>query len=176
MVSDIVRSLDLLGMRGTTIESDDHGNDTNFRLAIRGPLFRGGRESMSRVTLNISRRERPELFTDRMLRPSYQEIPAFEVSVLDQKEIAAEKVRCILTREKPRDVYDLWFLLKAGVRVDIPRVNKKCKIYGITFDKDAFIGKLYEKRGMWTRDLKGFIIGTLPQFDDIAREIEAMFY
>jgi len=127
MVSDIVRSLDLLGMRGTTIESDDHGNDTNFRLAIRGPLFRGGRESMSRVTLNISRRERPELFTDRMLRPSYQEIPAFEVSVLDQKEIAAEKVRCILTREKPRDVYDLWFLLKAGVRVDIPQVNKNVR-------------------------------------------------
>lgn len=172
MITDTARALELLGMRGTAIEKDDYGNDTNFRLAIRGPLFQGGRESMSRITINISRRERPEHFTDRMLRPSYQEIPSFEVSVLDQQEIASEKVRCILTREKARDVYDLWFLLKNGVVIDISQVNRKCKIYGATFDKDKFVEKLYEKRGMWTRDLKGFIIGSLPPFEIVARDIE----
>jgi predicted nucleotidyltransferase component of viral defense system len=92
--------------------------------------------------------------------------------VLDQNEIAAEKVRCILTREKARDVYDLWFLLKRGVKIDTPQVNRKCKIYGVTYDRDEFIEKLNEKRGMWTRDLKSFIIGSLPEFDNAAKEIE----
>ena len=172
MINKVKRTLELLGMKGTSIEREDYGDETTFRLAIRGPLFKGARESMSRITINISRRERPEFFADRMLVPSYQEIPSFEVSVLDQKEIAAEKIRCILTREKARDVYDLWFLLKRGIAIDVPLVNKKCKIYNITFDTDVFVEKLSEKRGMWTRDLKGFIIGSLPEFDRIAREIE----
>jgi len=172
MIKKIARTLELLGMKGTAIEKEDHGNETSIRFAIRGPLYNGARESMSRITINISRRERPEFIVDRMLVPSYQEIPSFEVSVLDQKEIAAEKIRCIMTREKARDVYDLWFLLKRGATIDVPLVNKKCKIYDIKFDREAFVVKLYEKRGMWTRDLKGFIIGSLPEFDDIAREIE----
>ena len=172
MIKKIDRTLELLGMKGTIIEKEDHGNDTNFRLAIRGPLFNGARESMSRITMNISRRERPEFIVDRILVPSYQEIPSFEVSVLDQKEIAAEKIRCILTREKARDVYDLWFLLKRGTMIDVPLVDRKCKVYNISFDRDALVEKIYEKRGMWTRDLKGFVIGSLPGFDDIARDIE----
>ena len=172
MIKKISRTLELLGMRGAAIDREDYGNETTFRLAIRGPLFNGARESMSRITINISKRERPEFIADRMLVPSYQEIPSFEVSVLDQQEITSEKIRCILTREKARDVYDLWFLLKKGIAIDVSQVNKKCKIYNMTFDRSMFVEKLYEKRGMWTRDLKGFIIGSLPEFDDIARDIE----
>lgn len=171
MVKKIERNMELLGMNAA-VEREDYGNDTNFRLAIRGPLFNGSRESMSRITINISRRERPESFSDQLFLPSYKEIPSFEVSVLDQNEIAAEKIRCILTREKARDVYDLWFLLRKGVKVDVPLVNRKCKIYGIAYDRGEFVERLNEKRGMWTRDLKSFIIGSLPEFDKVAGEIE----
>ncbi len=119
VIKKIERNLGLLGMNAA-IDREDYGNDTNFRLAVRGPLFNGSRESMSRVTINISRRERPESFADQFFLPSYKEIPSFEVSVLDQNEIAAEKLRCILTREKARDVYDLWFLLKRGLKSMFP--------------------------------------------------------
>src|SRR5271157_220921 len=78
MINKVKRTLELLGMKGTSIEREDYGDETTFRLAIRGPLFKGARESMSRITINISRRERPEFFADRMLVPSYQEIPSFE--------------------------------------------------------------------------------------------------
>jgi len=167
MITGIAGKLDLLGMRGTGIEREEYGNETTFRLAVRGPLFDGGRGSMSRITINISKRERPELFADRMLMPFYQEIPSFNVSVLDPNEIASEKVRCILTREKPRDVYDLWFLLKRGMIIDPLQVNRKCKIYGINYEREALVEKMREKNGMWTRDLKGFIIGQLPSFDTL---------
>lgn len=172
MIKKITRTLELLGMRGTICEKEDYGNETNIRLAIRGPLYDGTKESMSRITVNISRRERPEFIGDRMLMPSYQEIPSFEISVLHQKEIAAEKIRCIMTREKARDVYDLWFLLKRGTPIDVSLVNRKCKIYNMKFNKETFIEKLGEKKGMWVRDLKGLIIGSLPEFDSLAKEIE----
>ncbi len=172
IIKKVIRTFELLGMRGTIFEKEEHGNEVNVRLSVRGPLYEGSKESMTRITINLSRRERPELIEGGMHVPSYPEIPSFELSVLHPKEIAAEKIRCIMTREKARDVYDLWFLLKRGAPIDVSLVNRKCRIYNIKFGREAFIAKLHEKRGMWTRDLKGLVIGSLPEFDAVAKEIE----
>lgn len=95
--------------------------------------------------------------------------------MLSIEEIAAEKIRGIMTREKPRDVYDLWFLIKRGTKIDIFLVDRKLKLYGLKFHSKTFREKLYEKRKMWLRDLKGLIIGTLPAFDDAVVELESKF-
>lgn len=169
----ILRNFELSGMQRTLYEIMDHGNEINIRLAVRGPLYDGSKESMSRVTLNLSKRERPTLIERKLFIPSYQDLPSFELSVLDVREITAEKIRCIMTREKPRDIYDLWFLCKRGTPVDISLVNKKLKIYGLQFDLEAFHEKIREKRNMWMRDLRDLVIGTLPVFDDVATELKS---
>ena len=171
----VLRSLELTGMQRTIHEKMMHGNEINIRFAVRGPLYDGSKNSMSRVTLNLSKREQPILIQEKLLIASYQEIPSFELSVLDAKEIAAEKIRCIMTREKPRDVYDLWFLFKRGTPIDISLVNRKLKIYRLKFDIEVFHRKVHEKRNMWVRDLKDFIIGTLPEFDDVSSELESWY-
>jgi predicted nucleotidyltransferase component of viral defense system len=160
-------------MPRTAWEKEEHRNEINIRFTVRGPLYDGSRGSMSRVTLNFSKRERPTSVHDMLLVASYPEIPSFELSVLGIEEIAAEKIRGIMTREKPRDVYDLWFMVKRGTKVDISVVDKKLKIYGLKFHPRTFCEKMYAKRNMWTRDLKGLIIGTLPEFDDVAAELES---
>lgn len=172
MIKKIIRNLELTGMQRTLYEKTDYSNETNIRFIIRGPLYDGNKNSMSRVTLNISKRERPISSLNKLLVATYPEIPSFELTVLDEQEIAAEKIRCILTREKPRDIYDLWFLSKKGIEMDISLVNKKLKIYRLTFDLKAFLERVNEKRNMWKRDLQGLIIGTLPEFNVITNEIE----
>lgn len=52
-------------------------------------------------------------------------------------------------------------------------INKKLKIYRLKFHPKTFCKKMYEKRDMWPRDLKGLVIGTLPEFDDVAAELES---
>lgn len=173
LIKRILRNFELTGMQRTLHEKMEHGNEINIRFAVRGPLYDGSKGSMSRVTLNLSRRERPTEIHEKLLIASYQEMPSFELSVLDIKEIAAEKIRCIMTREKPRDIYDLWFLYKRGTFLDISLVNKKLKIYGLKFDLKAFHEKVHEKRDMWVRDLKDLLIGTLPGFDDVATELDS---
>jgi len=173
LIKKITRNLELTGMRRTIYEKTEHGNETNIRFSVRGPLYDGSKESMSRITLNFSRRERPSSVQEKLLVASYQDIPSFELSVLDSKEIAAEKIRCIITREKPRDVYDLWFLSKRGTTMNISLVNKKLRIYGLKFDLDIFHKKMYEKRRMWIRDLEGLLIGTLPEFDKVTTELNS---
>ncbi len=171
-IKKIIRNLELAGMQRTIFEKTEYGNETNIRFAIRGPLYDGSKNSMSRVTINISKRERPISSLEKLLVATYPEIPSFELSVLDAKEIATEKIRCIMTREKPRDIYDLWFLSKKGITIDVSLVNKKLKIYRLTFNSKNFMEKVNEKRNMWRRDLQDLIIGTLPEFNDVTNEIK----
>jgi len=171
MIKKIIRNLELSGMQRPLPEKIEYSNETNIRFAIRGPLYDGSKNSMSRVTLNISKRERPISPLEKLLVTTYPEIPSFELSVLDVEEIAAEKIRCIITREKPRDIYDLWFLSKKGITIDVSLVNKKLKIYKLTFNQKKFIEKVNEKQKMWKRDLQDLIIGTLPKFDEIVTEL-----
>ena len=133
VIKKIIRHLELGGMQRTIFEKTEHANEINIRFMIRGPLYDGSKNSMSRVTINISKRERPISPLETLLVTTYPEIPSFELSVLDEHEIAAEKIRCILTREKPRDIYDLWYLSKKDIKMDISLVNKKLKIYKLSF-------------------------------------------
>ena len=171
-IKKIIRNLELIGMQRTIFEKIDHGNEINIRFFIRGPFYDGSKNSMSRVTINISKRERPTLIHEKLLVASYPEIPSFELSLLDVEEIAAEKIRCIMTREKPRDIYDLWFISKKNITIDISLLNKKLKIYRLTFSYKKFMEKVNEKQNMWKRDLQDLIIGTLPKFNDVANEIK----
>jgi hypothetical protein len=173
LVRRVLRNFEHIDISGKVDGVEEHRNEINIRFAASGPLYDGSKGSMSRVTLNLSKRERPTSAHDRLLTASYPEIPSFELSVLDVEEIAAEKIRGVMTREKPRDVYDLWFLVKRGTKMDITLANKKLKIYGMKFNPKTFSEKLYEKRKMWRRDLENLMIGTLPAFDDIAGELES---
>jgi predicted nucleotidyltransferase component of viral defense system len=48
------------------------------------------------------------------------------ISVMSIREILAEKVRALLQRAKPRDVFDVWFLtVKKGMRIDHAMLKKK---------------------------------------------------
>jgi len=151
-------------------------SEINARLEFRGPLFSGGRESLCRATLNISRRERARLDPERVLIvPAYREIPSYTVRVMDGREMLAEKVRAVMTRNKPRDVYDLWFLLSRGLEPDSKLIDAKLRLYRMNYSTTSFLQKLEEKRGAWKTDLQGLVIGELVDFKIAAAKIMNMF-
>ena len=51
---------------------------------------------------------------------------------LSKEEIAAEKIRAILTRKKGRDLYDLWYLLTQNVVLDNKLIKQKLKYYNLS--------------------------------------------
>lgn len=168
------RSSRLIGIYSTsTIES--HSRETNIFYSFRGPLYDGGRESICHISLNISHRERLALpYVNSFFVSMYSDMPAFNVAVMDEKEILAEKIRAILTRDKPRDVYDLWFLLKKGIEVDYSLIDKKLKIYEKIFDWNEFTKAVLAKDRLWNNDLRGLIIGGLPDFKMVIDEIGSL--
>ncbi len=169
-----LRRLSALGLEGKS-QIEAYRNEVNARLSFRGPLYDGSKESMAFVAINCSLREKPLIVKKELFVPSYREIPSFDVFVMGSEEILAEKVRTIFARNKARDAYDLWFLLKRGAVPDAKLIGRKLKVCGLSFSKKIFAEKLGEKEGLFARDLSGLIIGTLPEFGRIKAEILEKF-
>ncbi|MBI4450557.1 nucleotidyl transferase AbiEii/AbiGii toxin family protein [Candidatus Woesearchaeota archaeon] len=168
----VLRELSYLGLEGTMREFVAYQREINIRLLFKGPLYQGTKESLCYVSVNISLRERPLLEPVPEMLPSlYKEIPAFEVYSLQPEELLAEKVRAVLTREKSRDVYDVWFLLKRGFSLNQNLINRKLKHYKLRFDKTTFLKKVLAAQKNWQTDLGSLIIGRLPDFGTVRADI-----
>ncbi len=104
------------------------------------------------------------------LKPMYPDIPSFDVLVMAEKEILAEKVRAVMTRTKARDVYDIWFLLEKGIDVDLGLFKQKMEYYNKKFSVGAFNKHLRLKREIWMREL-GPLIEKVPSFSKVNKKI-----
>lgn len=76
---------------------------------------------------------------------------------LSKDEICAEKIRAIMTRQKGRDFFDLWFLISKGASINSNFVKEKLNYYKIKGDQ---INTLIEKVKQFSE--KEFIIDLKP--------------
>jgi predicted nucleotidyltransferase component of viral defense system len=90
------------------------------------------------------------------------------------EEILAEKIRAILTRVKARDVYDMWFLIKKGVKVNKKIINEKLGYYSLKFNKDKFISNVKRIEKTWGKELEP-LVSFIPDFKTVFKEINEKF-
>ena len=81
------------------------------------------------------------------------------INCLSEEEILSEKIRAILTRDKGRDVYDLWYLLSLGNKLNYEFINKKLKFYDLILaDNKEIIDKINKlDKKTFVLDLKPFV-------------------
>ena len=155
---------------GDIKEDQGWGDSVSFKLR-----YYDLNEHPNSVKIDLSFREQPVLKPELrdVLIPDYGWIDNFELYVFPLKEILAEKARAIVTRKAARDVFDVWFLLKRGVELDLGLVEKKMDIYDDEFDMDGFFDKIDEKEGDWERDLR-MLVPEAPDFETVKEEIRSM--
>ena len=153
-------------------ELEEFRNQKNIKLEIKGPLYKGNINDLSLITINLSLKERPlyEAQQEKIFS-QYKEIPSFDVFVMNLNEILSEKIRTLFSRDKARDLYDVWFLLKKGVKFNINDVNKKLRLNNMIYNKEDLIVRIEEKKKFWEMDLKDIIMGELPSFEKIKKEV-----
>lgn len=149
---------------------------TTVRIKLMGPKYVQSRSEHAMVTvrLEISRRESVAVEPDIVrIEPPYKDVLPYTVSAMNLNEVAAEKVSAILTRDEPRDVYDLSILLGKGYRIHEFLVSKKLEWYGIKFDLDEFLGAVAAKREAWKTEIGNLLYGggatesAMPEFDSV---------
>lgn len=155
------------------VHVEEFQNSLSARLQICGPLYDGRKESMAVILLDISRRERVLLPPQRFAFSSlYGEIPPFDMHVMDEREIFAEKIRAVYSRNKARDVYDLWHLAgRRNISLDSALAGKKLSSIGLKFDKRVFLSKLDDKKESWEKDLGSLVSGELLPFGQARKEL-----
>lgn len=112
------------------------------------------------IRIDISFREKPQTKEAGVLIPfDYPIAPYPLVVYLSAKELLAEKIRALFKRGKPRDLFDLWFLLTKKTPIDEKLIKLKFKYYpGLKFTHSDLIKKIkdYDEKEL-KRDLNQFL-------------------
>jgi predicted nucleotidyltransferase component of viral defense system len=168
----VEKDLEVYGIDSEIRILNDGEISFSFRVGAEGPLFTKEIER-SFVRVEISKREEVKKKPDVIeLDANYTDILPFFVLVMNTEEIMAEKVRAIFTRNRARDIYDLWFLLRKGIRFDLNLANEKLRYYEIVFEKDVFMARISGKADYWESELKPLVIGTLPRFEVVYKAVD----
>ena len=144
---------------------------TLLTFIIQGFLYQGKNESKARVQMDVSGAGVNVEPNWSQFFSLYPDIPSFKLKVMALEEVMAEKMRALIVRKKARDLYDIWYLLNKGVKMDLSLIREKLKMYNIELGRDTLETALGECGGVWIKELKPFL-SELPNFIDIKQRIE----
>lgn len=142
----------------------------SFRISAKGPLNTSDID-FCYIYVEISRREKviEKTMPIEIDFPAYN-LPTKIISGMSLSEVAAEKVRAIITRNQARDVFDLHFLSNK-IACDTNLINEKLSFYDIKYSKDLFLDKLKEKKPLWKKELQPLVFQDLPEFDKAENDL-----
>lgn len=158
----------------------------SFSLSYQGPLFqertlsskpdelvsegiwKGVRlSSKGKIRIDVSTREEDYESELSLIKVDYPDINDFWVRSLTIEELAAEKIRALLTRGKPRDLFDVWYLYEHGVVPDKNTIDKKLSIYEEHMELED---TLMEIEDDWESDLSVLLRQT-PPFEKVTSDL-----
>ncbi|PIN98604.1 MAG: hypothetical protein COT90_03510 [Candidatus Diapherotrites archaeon CG10_big_fil_rev_8_21_14_0_10_31_34] len=169
----VSKSLELFGIQNTAKIISNNETTLSFRISAKGPLNTKQIDEC-RVYVEISKREKIEekTLSIKLDFPEYA-LPTKRISGMNLKEIAAEKTRAIMTREKARDLYDLHYLIKKKKAAFSQELaDKKLAYYNEKFTKKEFLGKAKEKKDYFEKELKNLVFDELPEFNQAIKTIK----
>ncbi len=172
----IISGLSAFGIEAEIKEKRMPYNSVLITMKAKGPLFMGTPQSFCNIGIDINLKSSIEIEpANASYNSLYRDIPSFSLLIMGEKEIFAEKVRAIITRNKGRDVYDLWFLLERGVKADNALIEKKLAYYNMKFSISEFEKAINAKKNAWEKDLAPLVFGALPPFNEAKKKILSAF-
>lgn len=93
------------------------------------------------------------------------------IKVLQLEELFAEKMHALISRTVVRDLYDVWFFMKNGFRVNDELVKKKFEYYHEKFEFQKFTERMDIFRVKWNQDLRQ-LLKEVPNFDEVIRDLK----
>ncbi|HEC77284.1 MAG TPA: nucleotidyl transferase AbiEii/AbiGii toxin family protein [Thermoplasmatales archaeon] len=173
VINRTIKGMNLFGCEADFKKLKEDEIAISFQIRARGPLYDGREKSLTYIRIEISKREKillPVLKKD--VVPIYRDLPPYLISVMNPSEIMAEKVRAIITRDRARDIYDLYFLLRKKIKTGIGLIEEKLLYYNVEFDIDTFLISVERKEKLWYNELNQ-LIPNVPDFQVVKKEIES---
>ena len=170
-IKEVAKDITNFGFPASLGEVERTETSKIAKVRIEGPLYDGSERTMTVLRIEISLRD---LVLEPMIKeivPIYSDLRPYFIVLMDLREILAEKARALIWRTDARDLYDLWFLLRKNVKVNVALVDRKLSYHNLKFDKEEFLGKVNDLRKTWDRELKP-IVSALPPFEEVEKDIK----
>ncbi|OIN87316.1 MAG: hypothetical protein CO092_00035 [Candidatus Aenigmarchaeota archaeon CG_4_9_14_3_um_filter_37_18] len=171
LLEKVLDELKLIGINGKLTNEKIAKSSAGYKVVYQGPLYTGKTISKGGIRIDVSFRKdmvlKPELMS---ITSEYPDIQPFLAYCMPMEEIFAEKVRALIKRSKPRDIYDVWFLINRNVKIDRKLIIKKINLQGLKFDLKKLENEIGDKRKDWKSDLST-LLSTIPDFDAVKNNI-----
>ncbi|MCX6771840.1 MAG: nucleotidyl transferase AbiEii/AbiGii toxin family protein [Candidatus Micrarchaeota archaeon] len=165
LLKAMLENKELLGIRFGRLEHEK--TSAGLRISIK---FAGFLAQPQRIRFDFSFRENAFLPpVEKEVVDSYS-LGKAGVLTLQVEEILAEKIQAAFSRTVARDLYDIWFLLKNGVKADGVLICRKFSYYREEYELAKLEGKLGEFKPKWDQDL-GQFLKEVPEFEMVGAEV-----
>ena len=161
----MLENKEILGIRFGRLEHEK--TSAGLRLSVK---FAGFLEQPQRIRFDFSFRE------NAILPPVEKEVidgyslGKASILTLQLEEVLAEKIQATFSRTVARDLYDLWFLMRNGVKMDNALIRRKFAYYNEEYDPEKLEGRLNDFKPKWEQDL-GQFLKEVPAFEIVGKEV-----
>lgn len=83
----------------------------------------------------------------------YESIPRFEIATVHLDEIIAEKIRALITRNQPRDYFDVYTILERGYKINLTLVRKKLADVKQKFEVERIFKSAQRVYSRWDEEI-----------------------
>ena len=122
-------------------------------LGIKGPRYNGRIDTIQHIAFEINTTSLLIYEPERFKRtPIYPDAPEYVASVMKNEEIFAEKIRALMAKRrkhKERDMYDIAFLIRKGIRINKTAILKKLKEGEIEPTLDNLVRSIENAKTNW---------------------------
>ncbi len=168
IIRKVSKVISILGIHHNYKVLNKNRISTSFIFSIEGALYT---TPVSRITVKIDFSFREKTLLPPIINtynPIYSDLLPFDTICMDPKEIMNEKVRAIITRNKARDLFDVYFLLKNyNLKFGWKIIEEKLEYYNIPFSINDFQSAIEKKKHIWEPELKPILLVSLPDFNDV---------
>jgi predicted nucleotidyltransferase component of viral defense system len=139
----------------------------NYRTEIRfkGPLYNNDirTSNVLKIDFNKSKTHSTETV---VIKKLFADVPPFTLRIMGKQELLAEKLRALMMRAQPRDLYDVWMLFGIGISVDKKLLSIKLKEDGIS----EFKFRVPSEKS-YLADLK-ILMHSVPDYDQVVNDVK----
>jgi len=165
-VRSALKEVDLVGFSSAFSREERFEDAYTCEVNFEGPLHEGTSQTKNKIRIDAGKRtgtlRSPEW---RLISSEYPETrDQFLVLTMSEEEMLVEKIIAMTERNKGRDLYDVWFMLERGVRVDRDLFFMK--------SESKFRPDLIVTKEEYERDLRRLTSRVIP-YDQVRRSVEA---
>jgi len=133
----LVNVMDKVDRTGVTIDLSESKRTSGGYIGVLNLAFS---DYQTRILMEVSLRKKTKVKGESVLVAG-DFLPPYTVAILPRIDLIDEKLAAVLTRAKPRDYYDVYFLLRKGLisveqRKALKEIKRRLKLEKLSIEKE----------------------------------------